>query len=137
MFLYRRQLRLWAARMLFVWVFGIGMGVANACLSTLPTEHAGVHAAHASEVAGTHDDGAEGPHGSPVNPHCQDFCDRASVSIPTPKAALDDVQAHSLIPQVVATALPVPVFETVQLRVPRRDGVRAPPIPIAFLRLAL
>lgn len=123
--------------MLFVWVFGIGMGVANACLSTPPTEHAGVHPAHASEVAATHHDGAEDTRGSPVNPHCQDFCDRASVSIPKLKAALDDVQAHVLIPQVVATALPVPVFEPVQLRVPRRDGVRAPPIPIAFLRLAL
>jgi hypothetical protein len=137
MFLYRRQLRLWAARMLFVWVFGIGAGFANACVSTLPTEHAGAHSAHASEVATTHHDGAEDPHAPPVNPNCQDFCDRASVSIPTLKTALDDVQAHALIPQMVATALPVRVFEPVQLRVPRRDGVRATPIPIAFLRLAL
>jgi hypothetical protein len=123
--------------MLFVWVFGIGAGFANACLSTLPTEHTGAHPAHASEVAATHHDGAEDPHASPVNPNCQDFCDRTSVSIPTLKAALDDVQAHALIPQVVATALPVLIFEPVQLRVPRRDGVRAPPIRIAFLRLAL
>lgn len=137
MFLYRRQLRLWAARMLFVCVFGIGAGFASACLPTLPTEHAGAHPAHASEVAATHRDGAEDQLASPANPNCQDFCDRASVSIPTLKAALDDVQAHALIPRVVATALPVPVFEPVQLRVPRRDGVRAPPIPTAFLRLAL
>jgi hypothetical protein len=137
MFFHRRQLRLWAARMLFAWVFGIGAGVANACLSTLPTEHAGVPSVHASEIAVTHHDGAEDPHGSPVSPNCQDFCGTASVSIPTLKAALDDVQAHALIPQVVATALPVPVFEPVQSRLPRRDGVRAPLIRIAFLRLAL
>ncbi|HWR86929.1 MAG TPA: hypothetical protein VN277_00740 [Acidiferrobacterales bacterium] len=137
MFFHRRQLRLWAARMLFVWVFGIGAGFANACLSTLPTRHADVHSAHGSEIPVTHHDGAEDTHGSPGSPNCQDFCDRASVSIPTQKAALDDAQAHALIPQVVATAVPVPVFEPVQLRVPRRDGVRAPPILMAFLRLAL
>lgn len=137
MFHQRQQLRLWAARMLFVWVFGLGAGFANACLSTLPTEHARTHSAHASEFAAAHHDEAEEPQGSPANPNCQDFCDRASVSIPTLKAALDDVQAHALTRQVTATALPVPIFEPVQLRVPRRDGVRAPPIHIAFLRLAL
>lgn len=135
MFLYRRQLRRWAARVLFAWVFGMGAGVANACLSTVPTEHPGVHPAVASEV--THHDGAEDPHGSPANPNCQDFCDRASVSIPTLKPALDDVQAHALMPRVAVTASPVPVFEPVQLLLPRRDGIRAPPIAIALLRLAL
>lgn len=118
-----------------MWVFGIGAGVANACLSTVPTEHHVVHPAVASEV--THHDGAEDPCGSPVNPNCQDFCGMASVSIPRLKPALDDVQAHALMPRVAATASPVPVFEPVQLRLPRRDGVRAPPIPIALLRLAL
>lgn len=123
--------------MLFVWVFGIGAGFANACLSTLPTEHANLHPAHAAEVAGAHHDGDDDPHGSPVNPNCQVFCDEASVSIPTLKAALDGVQAHALIHQMIVTTLQVPVFGPVQLRVPRWAGVRAPPIPIAFLRLAL
>ncbi len=123
--------------MLFVWVFGIGAGLANACLTTLPTEQAGGHPPHASEVAASHHDEADEAPGSAANPNCQVFCDRASLSIPTLKAALDDVQAHALVSQVVTTTLPVPVFEPVQLWVPRRDGVRAPPIPIAFLRLAL
>lgn len=120
--------------MLFVWLFGIGAGLASAC-QTRPTEHASGHPAHASEVADAHHDGIEDPSGSPVNPNCQVFCEWAGVSIPMQKAALDDARAHALIPQVVATALRVPVLEPIQLWVPRRDGLRAP--PIAFLRLAL
>ena len=121
MFLYRRQLRLWAARVLLMWLFGLGMSVAT----------------HDTGAAAPHHDGAEKSLGSPANPSCQVFCDGAGVSIPTQKAALDDLQAYALVPQVVATALPVPVLEPVQLWVPRRDGVRDLPIPIAFLRLAL
>ncbi|MBA4178436.1 MAG: hypothetical protein C0505_18035 [Leptothrix sp. (in: Bacteria)] len=68
-----------------------------------------------------------------------DFCDRTSASIPTLKPTPDDVQAAVLICQVGATALSVPVVEPVRESMPRRDDVRAPPIPIpiAFLRLAL
>lgn len=79
------------------------------------------------------------PHGEPDNANCADFCDKAGASIPTLKPAVDDVQAHPVICLVGATALPVPVLEPAQASVPRRDGVRAPPIPIpiAFLRLAL
>ena len=133
----RRQLRLWAARMLFVWLFGVGAGLANACLTALPTETAGGHSTHDTGAAAPHHDGAEKSLGSPANPSCQVFCDGAGVSIPTQKAAIDDLQAYALVPQVVATALPVPVLEPVQLWVPHRDGLRTAPIPLALLRLAL
>ena len=116
--------------MLFVGVFGRRAGIAGAGLSTVPTEHAGVPPAQACEVAAMHHDEAEDPHASPANPNGQDFRDKAGVSMPAPKAALDDVQTDALIPQVVATALPPAVFKPVQLPVPRRDGVRAPPIPM-------
>jgi hypothetical protein len=59
------------------------------------------------------------------------------VSIPPLKSALDDDQLHAVIAPTAMTVVPMPAFAPVQLRVPRRDGVLAPPIPIAFLRLAL
>lgn len=139
MFRHRQQLRLWAARVLLVWVFAMGAGVANACLSTAATEHAGLPTAHASEAQASHPGGSEAPHGANEAANCVDFCDKASVSIPTQKPAFDDMQTQPLICVVAATALPVPVLEPANASVPRRDGVRAPPIPIpiAFLRLAL
>lgn len=137
MFRRRQQRRLWAIRMLFVWLFGIGAGFANACLSTAPVAQVGVHAAHVAEVEATGHGGHADPLGSQVSSNCQDFCDQAHLSIPRLKAVLGDVQTPGLTPQVVATVLPTPVFEPVQWRVPRRDGVRAPRIPISFLRLAL
>lgn len=125
--------------MLFVWLFGIGAGIANACLSTLPTEHGGAHSALASEVEAAHHVGVEDSHESPDKANCVNFCDKASASIPTLKPASDDAQVHPLICLLGASALPVPAVEPEQGSVPRRDGVQAPPIPIviAFLRLAL
>jgi hypothetical protein len=75
--------------------------------------------------------------GSLSQANCQDFCDKAAVSIPPLKSALDDDQLHAVIAPTAMTVVPMPAFAPVQLRVPRRDGVLAPPIPIAFLRLAL
>lgn len=137
MFIHRQQLRLWAARVLLAWVFAMGAGVANACLSTGTPEHSGLPTAHAVEATAVHQEGSDAHHGSPDKANCVDFCDKASASIPTLKAALDDVHGSPLICLVDAAALSVPVVEPVQESVPRRDGVRAPPIPIAFLRLAL
>ncbi len=139
MFRHRQQLRLWAARVLLAWVFAMGAGVANACLSTVASGHAGLPTAHAEEATDEHHHASETPHRSPDKANCLDFCDKANASIPTLKPAADDVQAQALICLVGATALPVPVLEPVPGSVPRRDGVQAPPIPIviAFLRLAL
>ncbi len=73
----------------------------------------------------------------PGNPNCQDFCDKASVSIPSPRVMLDDVQGHALIAVAFVSLVPAPSFAPVRVWLPRRDGVRAPPIQIAFLRLTL
>lgn len=139
MFGHRQQLRLWAARVLLAWVFAMGAGVANACLSTGATQHDALPTAQAAEAAAAHQDGSDAHHGAPEKSNCADFCDKASASIPTLKPAPDDVQAQPPVCLVGGTALPVPVLEPVQDSVPRREGVRAPPIPIpiAFLRLAL
>ena len=59
------------------------------------------------------------------------------MAIPPLKSALDDVQSHAVIAMTAVTVLPMPAFAPVQLRVRRLDGVQAPPILIAFLRLAL
>lgn len=139
MFRHRQQLRLWAARVLLVWVFAMGAGVANACLPKAATEHAGLPTAQGSEASASHHGEADAPHGATDAANCADICDKASVSIPMQKPTSDDMQAHPLICVVAATALPAPVLEPTNSNVPRRDGVQAPPIPIsiAFLRLAL
>lgn len=156
MFRHRQQLRRWAARVLLLWLFGVAAGVANACLGPGPVEgdagasvHAGdaPYAQHAvsalpdapdhSSHAPIHPDGAHDPAASPASSNCQDFCDKASVSLPSLKSTLDNAQAQALSPLMAATVLPVPAFVPVQLREPRRDGVSPLPIPLAFLRLTL
>jgi len=140
--------------MLFLWVFGIGAGFANACLAAQPaisdgaravhsaTAHAtGDHAAASSEVdsasheamlqaGATHDE-------DPGNANCQDFCDKSAISIPPLKSALDLALSVALLPPVAAAHYCVVARESVQWWPLRRDGVGAPPITIAFLRLAL
>jgi hypothetical protein len=156
MFRHRQQLRRWAARVLLLWLFGVGAGIANACITTgqaAPVAAAASHLVAAVEThydAVTHDhaqaDGSGLPsHGSDLPAHqgslskvnCLDLCDKATVSIPPQKSALDEVQSHAVIAATALTVLPMPAFAPVQLWVPRRDGVQAPPIPIAFLRLTL
>lgn len=156
MFRHRRQLRQWAAGVLLLWLFGVGVGVANACLTTGQTAPVAGMAGHLVAVVQAHHDLASHDHasaesavlpshtpdgqrhqGNLAKSNCKDFCDKATVSIPPLKSALDDVQSHAVITTAAVTILPMPAFAPMQLWVSRRDGVLAPPIPIAFLRLAL
>ena len=146
MFRHRQQLRRWAARVLLLWLYGLGTGLANACLATslvLPTTPVGAYAA-AGVTPGTDSAQAHlrepchhGQQGAPTKSNCADFCDKAGISVPPLKSALGDVQGHALPLAAIAIILPVPVFEPVRLWLPRREGVAAPPIPLAFLRLTL
>jgi hypothetical protein len=154
MFRHRQQLRRWAAYVLLAWLFGLTAGVANACLTaslaelglqrsghlaaskakadrTMPTcaQH---HEGHQAQLRAALDHKA-----SPGQPDCLDFCDKAKISIPTLKSVLDQVDSPALPPPAIAMVAPIPAAVPVQLWVPRRDGVLAPPIRIAFLRLAL
>lgn len=134
MFRYRLQLRRWAARVLLLWLLGLGVGVAHACLTPsalMPAAtHFGHHAAH--EVG----DGA-GQASQQQKANCQDFCAKARVSIPPQKVATDGAQGLSLPAAMVAVVLPLPQFEPVLPWVPRREDW--PPLPVAttFVRLAL
>jgi hypothetical protein len=155
-FRHRQQLRRWATRVLVVWLFGIGASIAQACLAPNHVDLDGQRTAAA--VAGElvkH--GEEAPptsdphHASPKTQHagvsghddslaesiCQDFCEKSAIAIPPLKTALDNVQCHALPPAEAAMVCPVPVAEPVQVSVPRPDGALAPPIRLAFLRLAL
>lgn len=152
MFRHRQQLRRWAARLLFLWLFGVGIGIANACLvvpgmvMSAPSHAWRVADAMAPQAQG-HERGMPGQAAddqsalaepdSQDQPNCVDCCDKASASTPLLKSALDGLQSHVAVPPAMATALPMPAFAPLQLWVPRRDGVPAPAIPIAFLRLAL
>jgi hypothetical protein len=156
MFRHRQQLRQWAARVLLLWLFGIAAGVANACIATEQVTPVAAAASSVAAVADAHFDAvghdhaqADGlglaSHHADDSTHianlskanCQDFCDKATVSIPPVKSALDDVQSHAVIAMTAMTVVPMPAFVPVQLPVPRREDVLVPPIPIAFLRLAL
>ena len=156
MFRYRQQLRRWAARVLLVWLFGVGAGFANACLVPSVAQPGGKPAAHTSDESAPSRDAAasglghhkgssdvhtgedaQGQPGHAAKSNCVDFCDKASVSIPPLKSSLDEVQGHAPPPRAIAAVLPVPVHLPVRPWVPRPEGVRAPPIRIAFLRLAL
>jgi hypothetical protein len=155
MFSHRQKLRLWAARVLFLWLFGVGASMANACLTTGQLGPAGTTASRLMVAMVDHHDAAPHDHeqldaggqqahhthpqpdqNNAAMANCHDFCDKATVSIPL-KSALDDLQLHAATAMTAVTVLPMPAFAPVLLWVPRRDGVLAPPILIAFLRLAL
>ncbi|MDE1948403.1 MAG: hypothetical protein KGL43_16795 [Burkholderiales bacterium] len=156
MFRYRHQLRRWAAGLLFLWLFGVGTGVANACLASgsvmavpsrvdhafgMPAQHRPAATVtgndHCGPGAAASDDSASISHDSAHRSNCHEFCDQASVSLPTLKSTIDKIQGTAAIPIRIAVLLPAPAFAPVRLWVPSRDGVAAPPIPIAFLRLTL
>lgn len=149
MFRHRRQLRQWAARVLFLWLFGIVVGVAHACVVSGPSKLDGAEPGLASTGAmpmhghgdpadiADHDHDESHHGGAAAKSNCQDFCDKASVSISPVKSGLDDAQSHAALPASTRTAIPVPALLPARQWLPRRDGVAAPPITLAFLRLTL
>ena len=147
MFHHRNQLRRWAARVLLLWLFGIGTGVANACLGPGLADSGAHPSGHPSASQTTHGDTAALPGAADERPdgeaslaksNCQDFCEKSTVSIPPLKSAFDIVQGHALLSGAAVVVLPVPAFSPDELLLPRRDSGLAPvPIRTAFLRLAL
>lgn len=139
MFRHRHQLRLWSARVLLMWLLALGAPMAHACLS--PGQDAPVALAQAADGMASHQEHqhhqAQGEQGAVAKTNCQDFCAKATVSLPSFKPALDTLQWHAVFIVAAAPAVPLPAFESAPWRVPRRDGVAAPPIHIAFLRLTL
>lgn len=155
-FRHRQQRRRWAARVLLLWLFGVAASVANACLGPaqgLGSGQVSVVAAHLGaslhdaavpvtypeprgEALGGPQDG--GCHeGATLKSNCADFCDKARVSIPSLKSPLDDLQGHALHFAGVAAAQPLAVGPLERPRRLCREGAWAPPVRIAYLRLAL
>lgn len=127
----------WAARLLFVWLFGLAVGVAHACTlgeaahgNSAPAEVAGVAAAH---LLADHD-AARGT--------CTDFCEKSSLAAtPKPKLTTDDDGGvgpllPALAPERATSALSRPLssrwLPTAPPHLP--GGI---PLRIAYRRLAL
>lgn len=149
MLLHRQTLRRWAASLALLWLLGVGVGVANACVFT---ERAGSHA-EAVQVHGVFDGAAQasapgvddGGHalaasddepGCQPRVHCVDYCAKTSVAMVPLKLAPGDFPC-AVLPAETAQVVPAPEWQPVLLSVERWCGVRAAPIRIALLRLAL
>ena len=154
MFRHHQPLRRWAARVLLVWLFGMGMNMANACLPSdrdepvVPADrlHAvSAHAHHYSEPPLLHQaaeaqqselggEGLADPDGL-ARTNCQDFCDQAMATIPPLKSALDDAQALPVVDTSPVLYLPAQARTSPMRWVVHRAGEPARSIPIAFCRL--
>jgi hypothetical protein len=149
MFLQRHNLRRWALRVLMVWVFGVGLGVANACLASFEGVRGAMSAVTNSSSAADdvmpegceHRSDAAREQGDSQTRHeksnCESFCERASVPAAPQKSMIDDLHGDLLPHSVVTSIAPAPAPAPSRLPVPPPDGPRSLPIPIAFLRLAL
>jgi hypothetical protein len=153
MFRNHRIQRRWAATLLLLWLFGLASGVVNACLidtadvtprsiaRQAAAAHHGNEAASAAEslvghaAAAAHASAAADDSASYAN--CEDFCDKAEVSIAPLKSTLDDGQARALAPPATAALWPGAAYVPVRPQVLHRTPSAGPAIPIAFLRLAL
>lgn len=155
MFYSHQQLRRSAATMLLLWLFGVGSAVANNCLtagtpkldggrheSATPTLVAHHKAERSQGVAATGDalhDRGDTNH-APEEPHaaanCQDFCNKVSTSQTAPKWEGEDV-GMAAAPPPVAFVAAIRFNRRSQTWALRPSQEPAPPVRIAFVRLAL
>jgi hypothetical protein len=138
MFSERRRLHRWAAHVLLVWLFGLAMGVANACALGEPVHHRYDAATTASTDADErYQHGNE--HGEPAKVNCLDFCEKASIGAPQVKAVGEGLAALGFALPVSHTLSAVGQAEPTVCRLvvdsPYLPG--GPPTRIAFQRLAL
>ena len=135
MFSDRRRLRRWAAQVLLVWLFGLAMGVANACaLGELAHHHADLKVENG---VSEHHHGDE--QGEPAKVNCLDFCEKSTIGAPQLKLVGDGLAT-------LGFALPVSHILSVagqaqpalgRLEVDSPHLPDGPPPRIAFHRLAL
>lgn len=137
MFRYRRQLRRWTARVLLVWLFGVAVGVAHACI-VAPA--AGIHDdGYSLAVAEAHSDDDDHEHAADTSgvANCQDFCVKTSTSLPGSQKSGDGFDPGVAPLPLAAGLLPAVRPSTLTLSAEPSQH-RAPiPIPISLLRLAL
>jgi len=138
MFSDRRRLRRWAAQVLLVWLFGLAVGVANACALGEPAHHRSeVATTAASDAVQKHQHGHA--QGDLAKVNCLEFCEKSSIAAPQLKVVGDGQAA-------LGFALPVshtlsmagqaePTVGRLAVDSPTLPG--GPPPRIAFQRLAL
>jgi hypothetical protein len=138
MFSDRRRLRRWAAQVLLVWLFGLAVGMANACALGEAAHHrSNAVTAAATDAGQNHQHGHEQGDAAKVN--CLDFCEKSSLAVPQLKAVGDGLAT-------LGFALPVshvlsgagqtePTVGRLVVGSPHLPGGPAP--RIAFRRLAL
>ncbi len=113
-----------------MWLFSLGVGVANACMGKGSDFAAAARRLHCEA---TQSPDSQEPDG---RTNCQEFCEKAGITIPLQKSALDDGQAQLAMP-VAAMAAPVAAA------VPTSTCTSSPqhtwPLPVrtVFMRLAL
>jgi hypothetical protein len=136
---HRRQLRRWTALVLLAWLFGIVMSVANACAVRLSVDGAGAIVEHASVSAHHHhgDDHDHDDDEDAAKANCLDFCDASAVAASAWQPALDAASLVWLPAFLISLVIPAPLSVRVRTAASPPDRTGAPPIPIAFLRLAL
>lgn len=138
MFSDRRRLRRWAAQVLLVWLFGLAMGVANACALGEPAHHrSDVATAPASDAVQKHEHGNE--QGDLAKVNCLDFCEKSSIGAPQLKVVGDGLAALGFaLPVSHTLSAAGPAEHSVdQLVVDSPNLPGGPPPRIAFQRLAL
>jgi len=138
MFSDRRRLRRWAAQVLLVWLFGLAMGVANACALGEAAHHRSNAVTTAATDAGqNHQHGHEQGDAAKVN--CLDFCEKSSIAAPQLKLVGDGLAAFGFaLPVSHVLSVAGQIESTVGRLVvdsPHLPG--GPPPRIAFQRLAL
>jgi hypothetical protein len=134
----RRRIRRWASWVVFAWLFGLGMGVVNAC--ALVDAVPGATVAHTEHHPVDHDDDQHGDKSlGHDKSNCLEFCALSSIGAPVVKVAPDSplqadlpalpsaFQAYSATTQAEAGPAPSPPAG--------RRG--SPPLRIAYQRLAL
>lgn len=135
MFRDRRSLRRWAVQLLVVWLFGVVMGVANACSLGESAHHSIDLAAAADSPAHHHGD----EHGDIAKVNCLDFCEKSSIGVPQLKVVADPFAALGFAVPVSDTpavsGLAEPIAGRLVVDSPHLPG--GPPPRIAFQRLVL
>ncbi len=143
-------LRRWAAHVAFLWLFGLVMGVANACMAyganaaamaAAPDERAtaaqaGQPEATPAALPACHGHGGDAD-GAVAKTNCQDFCEKAAAASPVAKASLDDLQLQAAFVASVAVGPPVSARSWAPAWAPHTVSVPAPPIRLAFPRLSV
>jgi hypothetical protein len=138
MFSDRRRLHRWAAQVLLVWLFGLAMGVANACALGEQAHHrSDVAMAVAADAVQKHQHGDEQRDLDKVN--CLDFCEKSSIAAPQVKVVGDALAALGFaLPVSYVVSVAGQAEPTVVRLVVDSPTLPGGPLPrIAFQRLAL